>query len=149
MSKVRKVHIVNLIIVLCLIISGCGNKKGDKYHAFSNDFYDIYFQIAEEIEGIDPMNIAQSMESDNIKGKMNSLKELFDKFDEDIPENKQHNYKKLSEWYDELVDLSNKKYEDWWVITLDERMLAHTTLIGISVRLSNWNDKDSGIVWDQ
>lgn len=149
MYKFRKYYIINLLIILCLIITGCGNKKDNKYDEFMNNFYDIYFQIAEEVEGIDPMNVAQSMKSDNIKEKMNSLKELFDKFDEDIPENKQHNYNKLSEWYEELLDLSNNKYEDWWGITLDERMLAHTTLIGISVRLSNWNDKDSGIAWDQ
>lgn len=42
-----------------------------------------------------------------------------------------------------------KKYENWWQLTIEERATAQMIIVDISVRLSNWKDKDSGIAWDE
>lgn len=149
MNKFKKYFIVYILLILSIVISGCGNKKDNKYDEFMNGFYDDYFQIVEKIDEANPKDVVKLMLCEDILEKLSSLKELLDGIKDEVSEDKENNYKKLSEWYEELVILSDKKYEDWWGVTVDERITVHNILLDTSIRLSKWNDKDSGVIWDK
>ncbi|WP_113672398.1 hypothetical protein [Vallitalea guaymasensis] len=148
MSRIKRYCIINLLIVLC-ITSGCSNKKGNTYNEFLDGFYDSYFQITETLYHCDPEQVVNLMATEEIQNEMSSIEDLLDNIKDDVPDDKEKNYKKLSEWYEELLVLGDKKYEDWWGVTVKERITVQNTLLDIAIRYSDWQDKDSGVIWDK
>ncbi|GMQ59670.1 hypothetical protein AN1V17_40700 [Vallitalea sediminicola] len=149
MNKLKKYYIINFIIVLSLVLTSCGNKKGNEYETFLNDFYDTYFEIAKTIDVYSPKNVANSMAVSEVQDDINNLKDLLNDIKDKVPKDKERNYKELEQWYQDLVIISDKKYEDWWGVTLEERFTVQNTLLDIAIKLSDWEDEESGIIWDQ
>ncbi|GMQ59673.1 hypothetical protein AN1V17_40730 [Vallitalea sediminicola] len=153
MKRNNKKILISLGIILVIGFSimalDCFNKKGDKYHAFLNDFYDSYFQIAETLYHCDPEQVVNLMAAEEIQDKMSSIEELLDNIKDEVPDDKEKNYKNLSEWYQDLVIISDKKYEDWWGVTVKERITVDNILLDIAINLSDWEDEESGIIWDK
>lgn len=109
MIRLKKYYIINLIILFCMLISGCSNNKDKNYNKFMDDFYNLYFQIAEVVNTTSAKDIIILRTSSDIQEKMDSIKSLLDETQDKVPENKEANFKKLKEWYSELVELSDKK----------------------------------------
>ncbi|GKX32064.1 hypothetical protein SH1V18_45440 [Vallitalea longa] len=145
--------LVFILIVVCIFISAifiCNNNqyKDRNYNDYMYEFYEIYFQIAETIDNISSKDIKILRESEN-QQEINELNTILMAMENDIPKNKKSNYNKLNNWYIELVELSDEKYENWWELTIEERRKAYTQMVIIRLRLVDWQDNKSGIAWEK
>lgn len=143
----RRYVISVLLIIIILIMTSCSQTKNE-YTEFIYNFYDLYFKVAENIETNEVPKTLELLQEEDNQNSIQTMGNLIENISEKVPRNKLDNYEKLNKWYNELVELSDNKYKDWWEISLEERSYAHTTALKIDLRLSDWTDKDSNTAWE-
>lgn len=147
--KKNKIFLGTIIVIsICIIIfSYHNNRNKDKdYDDYMYEYYDKYFEIAKVINNIND-NETEILRKEENQQIIIELEDILKKMEADVPENRLHNYTKLNEWLQELVELSDEKNDDWWGLTIEERLEIDSKILWVKERLDDWEDKESGIAW--
>lgn len=146
-SIIRIIIGVFVLALLILITVSRTNKYDNKYKAFIDEYYNIYFDYAEAIDIKDTAGTLDILHNDINREKITKIKELLGTIENEVPEEKKANYRKLYEWYEELEYINNVK-GDWSSLSISEKRKTSMILLKIDRRRINWNDPNSNIVWE-
>lgn len=154
----KKAVVFSMILVgvlLCLALIARNVNKDDEYLRSMHLFYDLYFEVASNINNSDKLDtiLSELRKNQNqilIEDMGNILLEMKTILGnkKNITEKTESNFDKLTEWYSEMKLLGNAKYQGVMDMSDDERLQITSKLMNIRYRLNNWEDEDSNYAWE-
>lgn len=141
--------------LLCMILSsfvilslaGCSNQKRSEYKEFMYEFYDYYFEVADSLDLYDITNMIEGLQSSKNQDNLKAMEKLLSGIKDKVPEKREEHYGDMCNWYNALVNISNA-YGKWDSLSTDVRGDLELEMTKMSMRQTNWHDKDSGIGWE-
>ncbi|GEM_PF-2426991 len=146
-KKNNKLLCIILFFLVILSLPGCSNEKMSEYKEFMYEFYDYYFEVADSLDLYDITNMMEGLQSSKNQDNLKAMEKLLSDIKDKVPEKREEHYGDMCNWYNALVNISNA-YGKWDSLSTDVRGDLELEMTKMSMRQTNWHDKDSGIGWE-
>ncbi len=135
MKKKNKTIIIILIIQLFLL-SSCSDGA---YKQFAEEFEDMYDKIIVAIYTDDALETMKNLQSLEVNQKIKELEILLQKTENNVPSNKNEEYKRFVKWYKGLILLKDS-YKKMDELSAIEKVDVYGEIIEIRYHRKNLSD---------
>lgn len=133
--KSIKYQLLIVLLFVLLTVVGCSNNNA--YKAFENDFMKAYSEITKYVNTKDIKETYITMQSPEIKDKLDNLNKIVENSKDTMPKNKESEYLEKSTWCKDLsYVIGNSK--KWTELTVEERRKIINELDLMVIRVRNW-----------